>query len=457
MGNHLSLSQYNNKLSFDLDSYVRERDELAELFRSIKNDAAQHRQRKGKLQVVNGASGVAAGVAGAVGAASLLLAPATMGMSLIPTGAAAIVNTSLTAASVTSSAAAYGYNRAVDRDIAKRLHNVRHIIECIAKKDEEVNSILLQRARAALNIPQSKEEGRRQPVVTMQACQKLCQVWREWDDLAASSEEKRKKNVAFDLPMAIFQTQGILFGTKSIIQGSKRMKEKENNDEDDIELALALTATNIAAESTVLRSMENQFRYLSCISPGTGLPRRGRLTYIDGGGGCSRVMVVCYYNIYEQATEELKSDSSNCIRLPEGATKIKVHFQVKGGNSVKKVNRSAHGQPWVKSSDGKYEVDVFDFDKGDGVDAAFVAKGTMTHSWIEKAWDFGRRQHGFASVEPREWEWWENAIEECKEVAPDIEARTADRASAVDESCGMQLVLCGACFETESTCLAPVA
>mmetsp|Transcript_37048 Transcript_37048/g.80643 ORF Transcript_37048/g.80643 Transcript_37048/m.80643 type:complete len:432 (-) Transcript_37048:88-1383(-) len=431
MGNQLS--QYNNRLTFDFDSYVRERDELAALFLSIGKDAAEHRQRKGTLQVVNGASGVVAGIAGA---ASLILAPVSMGASL-PAGAAvtaATVGNSLTAASIASSTASYGFTRSVDRDIATRLHNLRHMIECIAKKDEEINSLL----RASSVRHRAKGEG----LIEIRASKKLCGVWEEWD----LASDNQKKNSGFDLPLSIIKTQGIVFGTKSIIEGSKQMKE-----DNDIEQALTLTAQNLDMESAVLRGLESRFRYVSCITPRMGLPR-GRLTYIDGGGGCSRIMVVSYYNSHTQQTEELKSDSSKCVLLPEGATMIKVHFMVKGNTTVKRVDRSVPGQPWTKSTDGKYETDVFDFDSGDGIDAAFVVRGVITHSRVEKAWDFGRH----ASEAPRIWEFWDNAQEECREVAPDIAARAALRLSDY-EPCGMQLALCGACFEPDSSCFAQVA
>jgi hypothetical protein len=446
-----TISHINNRLSFDFDSYIRERDELARLFHSLAEAATTHRQRKGTLQVVNGASGVAAGVAGAV---AILTAPVTFGLTL-PIGAAAtaaIVGNSIMAASITSSAASYGYGHVVDVDIERRLHNLRYLIDCISEKDEQVNSLLrglqMENPEPVLNEPKKQkaepelkalQKNEAQPL--LKACQRLKEQREEWD---LSSHEK---SVAYDLPVSVFKNQGLVFGTHSIMKGSKQVQEEQY-----FETALKHTADTINEETAIIRNLENRFKFISCIPTERRLPR-GRLTYVDGGGGCTRFMVVTVsLDGQKESAQVLKSDSTNVIRLPEGATNIKVHLQVMGGKTVKKVDRSHAKQPWVKSSSGEYEIDVFDFDHGDGVDAVFFAQGSITHSYVPKAWDFGRP----SIVKPRKWEWWENAEEECRELLPDIETRAQDRTARYDnEPCG--LALCGSCFDEQDILLAPVA
>lgn len=419
-----ALSRLNNKLTFDYETYVLERDELARLLRDISSSAACHRQRKGALQVVNGASGVAAGVAGAV---AIVTAPVAFGLSLPAT--AAIIGNSIAAASVASSAASCLHGRLVDGDIEQRLKNLRCLIDGIARKDEEINSLLTCLRKGDASEPAVK------------ACRNLGRVWEEWD-LSATDE---RKSMAYDLPVSVLKSQGIFFGTRSIIEGSKQVRE-----EDDLESALACAADAIDEETAIVRKLEDRFRYLSCL-PGERTIPRGRLTYVDGGGGCSRIMVVTFFDDMTRTTSTLKSDSTNVIRLPERATDVKVHFEVKGGKTVKKVDRPEPKQPWVKSAEsGKYETDVLDFDRGDGVDAAFVVKGSIAHSFVHKAWDFARHP----SVEPRRWEWWENAGEECRELLPEIEARSLNRTRREDEPCAMDL--CGSCFGQDAL-LAPVA
>ena len=402
-----SVSRLNNKLPFSFDDYVRERQELARDFRDIAKAAAEHRQKKGTLQVINGASGVTAGIAGGI---ALVLSPVTFGLSVPAAAAVAIVSNSIAAASLTSSVASYGYGHSGDKDIAHRLQNLQCIMESISKKDEEVNRLL---------ISMTKEQVK--PVV--KACQKLHSIQQD--------NNTDKRPVAYDLPLSVLKTQGIFLGTQSILQGAKQVKQQ-----DELEKNLTHAADALDDETKAIRTLENQFRYLCCIPPERMRPR-GRLTYIDGGGGCSRTMVATFVDGETQTT--LKSDSSNVLRLPEGAKSIRIYFQVNGGCTVKQVNRSDPKQPWVKVDD-KYQVDVFDLKYGDGVDAVFLVQGTMTHSFVKKAWDFGRRSPWERA---RTWEWWENAEDECKELLPDLEARIHRRSSSFDEPCG---IACGSCF-----------
>ena len=149
---------------------------------------------------------------------------------------------------------------------------------------------------------------------------------------------KEKRPLVVDLPLSILKSQGLVFGTHSIIEGAQQFRQ-----EDDVEKALTKAAEALENETTTIVALEKQFRYLSCVPGEQKLPR-GRLTYIDLGGGCSRIMVASFYDNQNQA-QVLKSESSNVLRLPDGATLVKVFFQVKGGPTVKKVNRSDPKQP----------------------------------------------------------------------------------------------------------------
>lgn len=423
-----TLSHINNKLSFDFDSYLYEREELANELRNISQAAASHRQLKGSLQVVNGASGIAAGIAGGV---ALVASPITFGLSLpVAATTVAIVGHSITAASVAASAASYSYGHVVDKDIAKRLLNLSHTIHSIAKKDKEINFLMKGPQKEKLpddssrNETSSTSENEQPETETgIKACQRLCNVWDEWD-LAT----KENKTVGFDLPLSIIKSQGIVLGTSSIIEGSKQVLQEQ-----ELETALIQTANNIDKESATIRKLESSFQYLTCISSEKRLPR-GRLTCIDGGGGCVMVVTFDHYG----TNETLQSDSTNVIRLPEGVTNVKVHIRA-GSTPLKKVDRRDPKQPWIKSDSGEYQVDEFEFDHGDGVNAVFLVKGrNLMQGYVHKAWDFGRHP----SVKPRSWEWWENAIEECKDLIPDLEARLT-RVAYTNEPCGTgQIGLC---------------
>ena len=514
------LSHWNSKLSFDVASYLQDREELSILLRVIIKDASDHRNHKGKMAMVNGASGVAAGVVGMVALAAM---PTTLGL----TAPLAIVGNSMAAASMASSAASYGYSHAVDKDVALRLHNLRCIVETIAKKDEEINVILKgfikqtnveTKTIAKEEIPDIEKESKakseeksnsyqqhekenkhfsvqiqQQPI---QACHKL-QVVCEQLDLAKLAESTDLKSMAIELPVSVLNTQGIFMGTRSMIRGSKQIQTEE-----ELEEGLASAADLLDQETHFLHSREckRRFKYFKSItsqkSTATATKRGGRLTYIDGGGGCSRKMIVVFYDPRTKATVKLESDSSNVVRLSEGATNIQVHFVVKGagGKTVKRVDRAHPNQPWIKVSSiatkelecavskkagaekkrmvndnqrrqswlaskpkscknpkqvdddnsqlkqkqpwailskeastqsaapkTTYEIDVFEFRHGDGIDAVFYVEGSFTHSYVSKAWDFGRSRYG--RKPHQSWEFWENAEEECQKLLPGSQTR----------------------------------
>ena len=430
------ISQLNNRLTFDFAAYLRGRTSLSQSFRSIATSATSHRQRKGTLQVLNGSAGLVAGVAGAT-ALSLAAAPLTLGLS-VPIHAAAtasIVGNSIAAASVTSSAASFGFGRSGDRDIARRLQNLKRAIECIAKKDAEINSLLKQSTSTSC----LGDKAETVEVRDLQACRGLCNIWEEWD--LAQKKDTKSATIAYDLPLHIFQSQGIIFGTKTIIDGTKNVTREEH----DLAAALVQAADAIDADTEMLRSLgDRRFRYWGCIAEERRLSH-GRLTYIDGGGGCKRYMVVTYHmpgghneegDCQDEPTR-IKSDSTNVICLPEGTTNIKIHFLVRGGGTVKKIDRSHPKQPWVKDeSSGEYQVDVFDLESGDGSDVVFLLRGSFTHSYVHRAWDFGRNH---PVVKPRKWEWWPGAEEECDKLLPDIGLRTLHITTGEysQESCGL--------------------
>lgn len=513
------LSHWNNKLSFDVASYLQDREELAGLLRDITKDASNHRSHKGTMAMVNGASGMAAGVVGMVALAAM---PTTLGL----TAPLAIVGNSMAAASMASSAASYGYSHVVDKDVALRLHNLRCMVETIAKKDEEINAILKRfikqtnlKAKTAAKEenpdkeneanakPENKSEqhqqheknsGHEQQQIEqkpIRACHKL-QLVCEQLDLAQLAESTDLKAMAIELPVSVLNTQGIFMGTRSMIRGSKQIQTEE-----ELEEGIASTADLLDQETEFLRSREckRRFKYFKSITSQktTVINRGGRLTYIDGGGGCSRKMIVVFRDVHTKNIVKLESDSSNVIRLPEGATNIQVHFVVKGagGKTVKKVDRSHPKQPWIKvspiatkeaecaidkkavteknrvksnnnqtrqswitnkSKSGKnpkqvdddksqpkqkqpwgifsketstkptapkttYETDIFEFRRGDRIDAAFFVEGSFTHSYVSKAWDFGRSRNG--RIPPRPWEFWENAEEEYQKCLPEWDTR----------------------------------
>lgn len=468
-----SLSRLNNKLSFDFDTYIQERDELARDLRGLATDAAWHRRVKGSWQVFQGASGVAAGLAGGL---ALATTPITFGLSLpVVATTAAMVGSSISAASMASSAASYGYEHVVDKDIAKRLMNMRHVIFSIALKDKEICVFIAKKYSDAATEQNRKESApgthgvkvskapfadtknslsphsdsrskansvstkRNSPTVDsarhgddsstvatsiigtpthpkqlpkpIRACQNLCEVWDSWD--LASKENKK---VGFDLALALVRSSGLVLGANSIVQGSKTVQEAH----DDLETALLQTAEALEKETGEIRLLD--LRYCSCIPYERKLPR-GRLQHVDGGGG--QVDMLVSFDHYYGVRETLQSDSTNTIRLPEYATNVKVTFRDRAGKTVKKVDRAAAKQEWVKDASGKHELEECSFDVADGADVIFVVKGALTHAFIHKAWDFGRTRG-----KPRQWEWWENAAEECKTLIPGIEQRLANRSAS---------------------------
>uniref|UniRef100_A0A7R9WEU0 Uncharacterized protein n=1 Tax=Pseudictyota dubia TaxID=2749911 RepID=A0A7R9WEU0_9STRA len=405
-----SLSRINNKLSFDYAEYLREKSELSFLLRSIATDSAARRKRRGVAQATAGVTSVAAGIAGAVAAA-----PATLGLSL-PAAAvatAAVVGNSMTAASVASSAASFGHGYAVDRDIVRRLENLEPLMSSMSRKDAEVDALVkFFRGRGDEVFPAISE-----------------------------LQDKLSKKVSFNEGakangMAAWSV--LSPGTYGLVNGSKQFKSEE-----EFEKALTTAADSIDEKTAILRSLEGQFSYVTCV-PAERRLSRGRLTYIDCGGGCSRFMKVTCSDRRTGGSFELESDSTNTLRLPEGASNVKVTFHIRGGGenkAVRKVDRASSRQPWVKSAKGKRLADVLEFEDGDGVDAVFCVKGPMTHSFVHKAWDFGRDP----LMPPREWEWWgENAEEAWKDILPDSEERSLRRTRCLNEE-PLTIGSCGSC------------
>ena len=289
------LAHWNNKLSFDLASYLEDREDLVKLLREIGHDASHHRSHKGTMAVVNGASGVAAGVVGIVALAAM---PTTLGL----TAPLAVVGNSLAAANLASSAASYGYSQAVDKDVARRLYNLRYLVGTIAKKDEEINKILKRFWKNKRNdapkkliwennhlertddMDESMEQDPIQQQQPIQACHKL-QLVCERLDVAKLAESTDLKSLALELPVSVLNTQGIVMGTRSIIQGSKQIHTEE-----ELEEGLVSTADLLDQETSFLRSREckRRFKYFKSITSRRGgsitTNKGGRLTYVDGGG-----------------------------------------------------------------------------------------------------------------------------------------------------------------------------
>jgi hypothetical protein len=293
-------------------------------------------------------------------------------------------------------------------------------MDSISKKDEEIN-----------NIIKGLEKENVEPVV------KACHLLRSSNHVEKLEDDK--KPVHIDLPLSVLKSQGIFLGAHSIVEGTKQVQQEE-----ELETALMETADALDNETRTIQSLKSQFKYLSCV-PGEREIPRGRLTFIDSGGGCSRTLVtmVATFHVGDDETT-LKSDSSNVLFLPKGATSVKVHFEFNSGQMVKKSDRSQPKQPWIKTEKNEFQVDEFDFESGDGVDAVFLVQGPVLHCVVAKAWDFGR--HPWTT--PRSWEWWENADKECKELVPTLEARLASRDSRYEDNgpCGVDLITCGSCF-----------
>jgi len=424
-----SISHINNRLSFDYANYLRERLELSTLLRKISELSVSYRSNKRKLQIVNGATSVTASIAGVT--AAILAAPATAGVS-IPL---AIVGNSITAASITSSAAAFGHGQIFNKDIVKQVENLKCIIDSLAKKDEEINLLIKNNG---LDLDTNEES---KIYSAIEAGDKLNKNLCPFTDQDITDQDKAKKTakVAWSIISPV---------TYSILNSDNFQSEQ------DFEEALLNTADKIDKNTNVLMKIgESKFKYMNCI-PSEKHLSRGRISYVDGGGGCTRTMKVQYYDPHQKNEEslcEMESDSKKVIRLPEGASKIKISFFV-GGRSVMKINRSDPKQPWIKCSDKNKEIDVFEIDQGDGIDIVFYLKGSFTNSYVHKAWDFGRHP----STKPNEWEWWpENKLEEDRiKLLPDSNTRNLNRTIVEmddsDEPCGLGLSCCLCCRQDNS-------
>lgn len=408
-----SLSQLNNKLSFDCAEYLRERSELSCLLRSVASDSAARRKKRSAVQTVAGATSVAASLAGAV-----VVAPATLGLS-IPAAAAisaAVVGNSMAAASVASSAASFGHGHAVDRDIVRQLKNLQPLVDSMSRKDEEVDAI----------VRFFRGDDKVVPTAIWEARNKLS------DRVSFNEGAKANGLTAWSV---------LSPGTYSLLSGPNQFESEE-----ELEKALILAADAIDEKTTILRRLweESRFTYLACV-PSERCLSRGRLTVIDNGAGCSRFMRVVCFDPNSGALIELESDSTNVLRLPEAASDVKITFHVRGGGertAVRKVDRAGTEQPWIKSAKGKRVAEVIEFERGDGVDAVFCVKGGMTHSFVHKAWDFGRKP----TVPPRKWEWWgENLEEDWKNILPDSEERCLSRTRIADDE-PFTMGVCGSCL-----------
>lgn len=85
---------------------------------------------------------------------------------------------------------------------------------------------------------------------------------------------------------------------------------------------------------------------------------RGRLTYVNGGGGCARKMTVAYFDQTGIPQIMDNTGSQHTVVLPEGAHTILVKFRVTWGSTVKQIDRKHPLQPWVRASDGSYPDEV---------------------------------------------------------------------------------------------------
>ena len=456
------------RLSFDYDIYVAERRELAADLRSIAAAVQQHRYLQGSWQMAQGTAGLTAGLAGSV--ALLAATPVVAGVATA--AICSLVGKSVAAASLASSAAKYTHGHVVDKDIAARLRNLHHIIESIAQKDDEMNRyfVVVAKKTNVESSPQSSfisactddvtldenavdnQTAKDTPQAAICACRALCKIWQD-QDLAS---QKEKQIQILDLAVALMSSSGVVMGAHSIVQGHKRVRAA-----DSLETALQQTADALDYETAEICKLD--LRYLQCIPVPRQLPR-GRLLHLDGGNGQVTMMVTFDHGPSASRVTTLKSDSTRSIRLPYGATNVRVTFQDLAGKPVHKVDRAHPQQPWIKDETGKPVCEECTFASGDGVDAVFVVKGSLTHAYIHMAWDFGRSSlltdassspplssspsSSSSSSSPREWEWWGNAEEngdkkENKQNLPlEVEQRQMGREVADPihpNSCGVAL------------------
>lgn len=282
---------------------------------------------------------------------------------------------------------------------------------------------------AKTTIREVDKPKNKSPPSAIRACQALCQVWQ---DLVAQEDNQIK---VVDLVVALVQSSSVILSAKSVIDGHVKTRQAHN-----LETALLQTADALDYETVAIEKLD--LRYLRCIPTPRQLPR-GRLLHIDGGNG-QVTMMVTFDDDGSLDSTTLTSDSTRSIRLPYGATNVRVTFRDMAGKPVHKVDRANPQQPWIKDEKGRPILEECTFDTGDGVDAAFVVKGSLAHAYIHKAWDFGRD----ATKTPRSWEWWDDVDDRGDEtnankmVPIEVEQRKAHRETSEpihDNSCGVAL------------------
>lgn len=117
------------------------------------------------------------------------------------------------------------------------------------------------------------------------------------------------------------------------------------------------TADWIDEESRIIQTLHSRMQHFFCIPAEQQLPR-GRFMHVNGGGGHVDMVVTYDYLDHHGADgttvieAKLQSDrSTQCVRLPEGATNVKIQFIDRAGKRVQKVDRTAAKQPaWIKNS-----------------------------------------------------------------------------------------------------------
>lgn len=192
-----------------------------------------------------------------------------------------------------------------------------------------------------------------------------------------------------------FGILGLAAGVWGVQGGIKKIRTKDEFEEELTEYVQALRA-----QCDRIREHSSLFA--------SSVPRRGRLTYVNGGGACARWMEVAF----RAATGEemtIQSDKTHVVKLPLGASDIKIRFGVIAGTVVKKVNRHHCEQPWITPT----EVEKINIASGNGVDAVFEVRGTSCHSFVHRAWDFGNDGSGMRG----EWEWCGNSDQQNNDCA----------------------------------------
>jgi len=419
-------------LPFNFEEYIENRELIVSGFEKLASKHRNKRVSRGTTSVAKGAVNTAGGGAAVTAASASVIATnaaATAATTSCAVTAASAASTAVTAAAAASVAAVaapvvlgvgmamglgmcagkYIVDRADEAEfsrLAKSLGDLNEMDRIIDGKITEIQEVALAGKESSEASPQ----------------QILLNSYNAWNGVDAAAEIKEEVVEGFDAMKAVGDGHcnasdlelvnqavgdgtllaaegtaaavtvagglgifGVLGGIWDMHSGAKKIQN-----EDDFEKKLAEFAKVLRAQCVLIR------KYEACFSRKG--EKCGRLTYINGGGGCARDMLVSYLTAKNESVEVI-SDESHVVVLPEGARSISVRFSVQGGSMAWKVNRHDPKQPWIVPS----EEEEINIRNADGVNAVFELRGTSQHSYMHEAWDFGKNSKSNSSREY--WEW----------------------------------------------------